>query len=308
MAGHGIFGKNRVRDDRVPRATPPLLARPQTHVLTVVHHIQGDTPREMRYRGQGRTAANQGTMQRNRAPHSVQETIDETSRARPLFKSWPEISRRVCGAADLRLFLDFDGTLVDFRSRPDQVSLDEEMRDALGKLAAHPIVHTTLISGRRRASLMEYVTLPGVQLFGLYGWEKNDASQSALRQILRELTLAVHFREAAPPAARTARAWLRRLISRFPGLRIIRSSNVWEVVPRDIRGKGVAVREMLRSVPRPYLPIYVGDDLTDEPPFAALREGITALVGPLRRTKARYHLRDTNEVCLFLQRLEAELP
>ncbi len=328
MSGHGIFRKNRVRNGRVPRATPPFLARPQTLVLAAVHRIPADGPREMRYRGKGGTAADQGTMQRNRAPRSVRETIEEKSRTRPLFKSWPEIVRRVRGATDLRLFLDFDGTLVDFRSRPDQVSMDEEMRDALGKLAAHPIVHTTLISGRRRASLMEYVTLPGVQLFGLYGWEKNDASPSALRQILRvrvllaelpheapgiyiedkELTLAVHFREAAPPAARTARAWLRRLILRFPGLRIIRSSNVWEVVPRDIRGKGVAVRAILRGVPPPYLPIYVGDDLTDEPPFAVLREGITVLVGPLRRTKARYHLRDTNEVCLFLQRLEAELP
>ena len=270
MSGHGIFRKNRVRNGRVPRATPPFLARPQTLVLAAVHRIPADGPREMRYRGKGGTAADQGTMQRNRAPRSVRETIEEKSRTRPLFKSWPEIVRRVRGATDLRLFLDFDGTLVDFRSRPDQVSMDEEMRDALGKLAAHPIVHTTLISGRRRASLMEYVTLPGVQLFGLYGWEKNDASPSALRQILRvrvllaelpheapgiyiedkELTLAVHFREAAPPAARTARAWLRRLILRFPGLRIIRSSNVWEVVPRDIRGKGVAVRAILRGVPR----------------------------------------------------------
>ncbi len=251
----------------------------------------------------------------------------KTFAVHPLFKAWKTISRRLRSAKDIRLFLDFDGTLVDFRARPDQVTLEDEMRHALSQLAAHPCVHTTLISGRRRATLMEYVNIPGVEFLGLYGWEKNGLPPPAVREISRArvllaelpheapgiyiedkgLTLAVHFREASPGAARIARVFLRRLNARFRGLRIIRSSNVWEVVPWGIRGKGFVLREILRGLPRPFVPIYVGDDLTDEAPFAALREGITVLVGPPRPTKARYNLRDTSEVCLFLERLEAEL-
>jgi trehalose-phosphatase len=251
---------------------------------------------------------------------------------RPLFDFWKEISLRLRAARDVRLFLDFDGTIVDFRARPDQVTLDSKMRQALQRVAAHPRVHVAIISGRRRASLLQYVNVARVEFFGLYGWEKKDGLHPAraiahkisqARLVVGELpnevpgifiedkglSLAVHFREASPEAQRRARARLRRTIARFrEHLRIVRASNVWEIVPRDVRGKGVALHEILRDVPRPFLPVYVGDDLTDEPAFSVLRRGITALVGPIRQTKARYHLQNTNQVRLFLQRLEAALP
>jgi trehalose 6-phosphate phosphatase len=55
------------------------------------------------------------------------------------------------------------------------------------------------------------------------------------------------------------------------------------------------------------LPIYVGDDASDEAAFAALPSGITVHVGSARHTAARYSLRDPGEVRSFLQRLEGEL-
>ena len=100
------------------------------------------------------------------------------------------------------------------------------------------------------------------------------------------VSLAVHFREASPAAERKARSWLRRITAQFrEHLHIIRASNVWELLPREIRGKGFALRGILRGLRRPFLPFYVGDDLTDEEAFAALGTGVTVLAGPLRRTK-----------------------
>jgi trehalose-6-phosphatase len=47
--------------------------------------------------------------------------------------------------------------------------------------------------------------------------------------------------------------------------------------------------------------------LTDEPAFTALRKGITVRVGSVVPTKARFRLRNPEEVCTFLERVEEEL-
>ena len=82
---------------------------------------------------------------------------------------------------------------------------------------------------------------------------------------------------------------------------------VTEVLPREIKGKGAAVRALLAEFPRPVLSIYVGDDTSDESAFQALPQGVTVRVGRPRRTNARFELRNPEEVCIFLQRVEAEI-
>jgi trehalose 6-phosphate phosphatase len=93
-----------------------------------------------------------------------------------------------------------------------------------------------------------------------------------------------------------------------PHLRIIRAGNVWEVAPGHVQGKGPAVRKLLRELGTAFLPIYVGDDLTDEPAFKVLRQGITVLVGSRRPTNAHFWLRSPAHVSVFLERLERLLP
>jgi trehalose 6-phosphate phosphatase len=91
------------------------------------------------------------------------------------------------------------------------------------------------------------------------------------------------------------------------GLHVIEGSNVLELLPPEIEGKGAAVRDIVSGYPRASLPIYLGDDASDESAFAALPAGITIRVGRARGTAARYALRDTSEVHSFLQRLEEKL-
>jgi trehalose 6-phosphate phosphatase len=254
-------------------------------------------------------------------------------RPSPVFDSWRDISLRVRAAKNIALFLDFDGTLVDFRPRPDQVELSARTRAALRKLARHRAVRVIIVSGRRRASLLQFIKVPRIFLHGLYGWEKeyglrlpetttrklaqarpilgallNDAPDIFIED--KGISFAVHFRDASAQSERRARVRLRKLIMRFrPHLGIIRAGNAWEVAPRHVRGKGHAVRKLYRELGgATFLPIYVGDDLTDEPAFKALRKGITVLVGLRRSTSAHFWLQNPAQVGVFLERLEQLLP
>ena len=225
------------------------------------------------------------------------------------------------------LLLDFDGTLVPLASDPDQVRLDPPVRQVLRRLANHPGVNVYIISGRRLANLRRFVTIPGLHLLGLHGWERPGASlPPGERRLLREakrwldlrlprspgieledkgLGLAVHTRGATLPAARLARHITRQARDRFhPGLHLLAGKKIWELLPAAIAGKGPATRRLLAKHPRRALPIFIGDDASDELAFAVLRDGLTLHVGGKNGTKAKFWLRDPAEVREFLERLE----
>jgi trehalose 6-phosphate phosphatase len=251
-----------------------------------------------------------------------------------LFDHWDDISQRLRAAKRIELFLDFDGTLVEFRFGPDQVSLGGKSRAALTRLARHPLVGVAIVSGRRSAALRKFIKVPGVRFMGLYGWEGGvDASGrprkhsfpprtlqqlSTLRRTLKTLpveipgirvedkglSLAIHFRGASATARKRAEKRMRAIGRQFRGdLQVLGANCVWDIVPRQVRGKGAAIREAMARVPAKTLPIFLGDDLTDEPAFAALRRGVTILVGPGRPTRARFRLGNPREVRVFLERL-----
>jgi trehalose 6-phosphate phosphatase len=253
------------------------------------------------------------------------------SRVPHLFACWNEVSKRIRAASDIRLLLDFDGTLAPLCASPEEVKLSEASRRALARLSRHRRVHVAVVSGRRSASLRNHIRLSRIQLMGLYGWEQNGrlalprATTGSLRRLgsafkampaevrgvrveEKGVSFAVHFRGAPPEAVRRAQAWLRGLLPRVrANFHLIRTNSAWEIVPRQVQGKGVAIRDFLGRRRTPFLPIYLGDDLTDEPAFAAARRGITVRVGSPKQTNARFRLRDPEEVRVFLERLEEEL-
>jgi trehalose 6-phosphate phosphatase len=124
----------------------------------------------------------------------------------------------------------------------------------------------------------------------------------------KKLGLAVHFRGALPAEVRAARLSVRGVLEQFkPQLRLLEGKKVWELFPTTVGGKGLAVRRLLMRRRRSPLPIFVGDDSTDEAAFAAMPRGITVHVGGRRSTQARFYLRNPGEVLTFLERLEAEI-
>lgn len=250
-----------------------------------------------------------------------------------LLRAWPEIALRVRAADFITVLLDFDGTLVNFRPRPGDVRLSAQTRRALEALVRHPNLLLAIISGRKLRILREIISVNGIRCIGLHGAEEAGKSQGmsqrsrksllgarrlagsklhALPNVWVEgkgLSFAVHYRGAAEASVKAADRILCGILAPVrDALRVLRGNQVWEVVPREILGKGAAVREILDGLPGKTLAVYVGDDDTDESAFAALPDEITARVGRVRGTKAKYYLRNPDEVRQFLLRLEKTLP
>jgi trehalose-phosphatase len=84
----------------------------------------------------------------------------------------------------------------------------------------------------------------------------------------------------------------------------MRGKKVLELAPNIPWDKGKAALFILQELKRNYLPIYVGDDATDEAAFKALNEdGVTIRVGKSKKTAAKYYLKGQWEVSRFLKHI-----
>lgn len=250
----------------------------------------------------------------------------------PFLRHWRRLAPPIRASRHLLIVLDFDGTLVHIAPRPDQVRIAPNILRMLKSLAKNPRVTLAVISGRRRVELRRHIGIRNIRYLGMYGWEngkKRMLPSSAMTALLRVRTnlladlsgfpgvwiehkdcgFSIHLLAAKPAVRRRIRRHVRLLLRAhrhalhpFENLRDI------EIIPLCIQDKGAAVRILLADPAcRDALPIYIGDDLSDEPAFAALRSGISVLAGKPRRTCARFHLRGPAGVVAALARLEEAL-
>jgi trehalose 6-phosphate phosphatase len=249
-----------------------------------------------------------------------------------VFGAWKEIGARIKGAKALALLLDFDGTLVKIQRQPDTVRVPTQTKQLLAQLARHSKVFVAIVSGRRRLDLQRRIGISALHYIGLHGAEeagrKTKVSKEALRDLAlakaraqeqigamprmriedKGLSFAVHYRGAKPTIARAARRLLLELVAPFGHtLKVLTGAMVWEVLPVEIRGKGVAARDLLNQFPAGTQGIYIGDDGTDESAFRELQDQITIRVGKTKESYAQCYLRNPGEVIRFLLRLESEL-
>lgn len=212
------------------------------------------------------------------------------------------------------LFLDFDGTLVDFAPKPDDVVADGQLRKLLHDLQDRLDGRLAILSGRPVADLDRILQLEGLAIGGSHGLEQlypdgrhvtpepppsldamiGEASHYARDNGLLVETkpwgVALHFR-ATPDAREKAERFMHDLSARH-GMQVQQGSMVTEL---RLAGpdKGHALRSLMKEPPfRSGRPVMVGDDLTDEHAFGAANAlgGTSVLVGPWRPTKARFHL------------------
>ena len=248
-----------------------------------------------------------------------------------VFDCWPRIAARIQSAGSVALFLDFDGTLARIQSAPDEAYLSPSTRIAITRLVANTRVRVWVISGRIRDDVRRRTRVGGVKYLGLHGWETRlptplrSETKREFERAKRSLTervgplrgiriedkgsaFAIHYRQASENASNLARNEVLSAMESLNGaFRLLNGKKVWEILPREIGDKGLAVRRELNRFEQRALPIYIGDDATDESAFFALLEGITIRVGRQALTRAQFQLRDPIEVQLFLEKLDLAL-
>jgi trehalose-phosphatase len=237
------------------------------------------------------------------------------------------------------VFLDYDGTLTPIVARPDLAILSEAMRAAVRRLAG--LCTVAIISGRDRADVERLVGLDGLVYAGSHGFdiagpgglriehERGAAFSAAVRRAADRLAemlapipgalvepkrfaVAVHYRQVADadlPAVETA---VDEVLEDIPDLRKTYGKKVFELRPRFDWDKGKAVLWLLEALgldAPSVLPIYIGDDTTDEDAFRALEgRGLGIFVGhPEAATAAAFRLDDPADVGRFLDALSGIL-
>lgn len=233
----------------------------------------------------------------------------------------------------LAVFLDYDGCLSPIVKNPEDAVLSAEMKQTLHALANLCMV--AVVSGRDRQNVADLVQLDNVYYAGSHGFDitgpggmqsepgsakdivpELDQAEKELKQELQEVknalierkryAIAVHYRNVAEEQEERVKQAVDTVIANHPKLKKGPGKKVVELKPNLNWHKGKAVEWLLQELSlnnADVMPVFIGDDLTDEDAFAALQNrGITILVGEHdEQTYAEFGLEDVNEVRQFLE-------
>jgi len=229
------------------------------------------------------------------------------------------------------LFLDYDGTLVDFHRQPEHATPDEELYTILDTLAKDNRNEIVLISGRDKNTFSDWFGEKDYSLIVEHGaWVKvpgkdwsftakmNVYWKSVIKPLVEFYTdrtpgtfieektysIAWHYRKADPELgtlrANVLKDELTNLIANH-NIEILEGNKVIEIKNSGIN-KGRAAQNLLRKKNYDFI-FGIGDDWTDEYLFEELPErSITVKVG-MSNTSAKYNVESFNEVRELLRNM-----
>lgn len=259
--------------------------------------------------------------------------MDSLIRDLPSARSAPEVGRRLA-AGRPAVFCDYDGTLAPIVEDPAAALLPTATRQALERLATRcPVI---ILSGRDLPDVRNLVGVAGIVYGGSHGFDVVDAGGTAyqrgaeflpaLEQATAELELAlgevpgvlverkrfaisVHHRRADEALVPEIERIVDEIGARHAELRRTSGKKLFELRPTLDWNKGRALVWLLEEIlgldGEDAVPVYVGDDETDEDGFGAVRDrGLGIVVRGERddrASRARYSLAGPEEVRQFLE-------
>jgi trehalose 6-phosphate phosphatase len=231
--------------------------------------------------------------------------------------------------ATTAFFLDCDGTLAAIMDQPDAAAVEPEIVNCVRVLHEATSGALALVSGRSIVQLDHMLSPLILPAAGVHGVERrNGAGQifrphfdvKAVLAIARELdafaaqhdglisevksaSVAIHYR-MRPEMEADALRLMAEIASRYPDFRLLRGKMVAELSASH-RTKGDAILDFMNEAPfSGRLPVFVGDDVTDEDGFAAITRftGIGIKIGA-GTTSATHRVGTINDFHEWLRQL-----
>ncbi len=240
------------------------------------------------------------------------------------------------------VFLDYDGVLTPIVERPEDAVISDGMREVVKNLAERTSV--CVVSGRDRPVVQELMGLDNLVVAGSHGFDiwspeegrierdQDDDFEELLDgvkdRVEREVepiegtsvepkaaSVAVHYRQVADEEKPKVEEIVDGILGEHPDeLKMTPGKMVYEIQPKIDWDKGKAVLYLIETLGLDrgdMVPIYLGDDVTDEDAFNALADtGIGVFVGSPddpevagRTTAANFVLDSVDDVEKFLDRL-----
>lgn len=227
------------------------------------------------------------------------------------------------------LFLDFDGTLVDIAPQPDAVRVAHGLIGTLGLLQEMLHGALAIVTGRRLADIDHYLSPLRLIVASEHGAHCRmagdpqplaaaatalpDRLAQAARQLQHALQpypqlllepktsgIALHYRHA-PELESLCSALMHQLLNELPGMELLRGKCVLELKPRNAN-KGFAIAQLMQlPMFRGRVPIFVGDDVTDEQAFVAVQQlGGTGVKVGVGESLAQLRCETTEQVRTWL--------
>ncbi len=231
------------------------------------------------------------------------------------------------------IFLDYDGTIVSFKPKPEQAKPTKKVFRTIKKLSSKENFVVSIISGRSHRELNSFFPFKRLILVSNHGiqikfsqknkffFEKAKKTVSLIKKIdsaskkkfskikgilfqNKKYAFVIHYRNVSEKKHSKIKSDFRKLVKKIDSkkqLEVIKGAKVLEAKPKGWN-KGNAVKKILKEKQRKQkdLIFYFGDDFSDEDAFKALKNDFTFLVGKKRKTNAKFFVENTAETIKFL--------